>query len=138
MARICVVEDDPQNLRLVTVILQSAGHTVVPATNASEAERAIAEKVPDIILMDMGLPDKDGYTVTRELRGRPETSRVPILAVSAFAMVGDEQKALEAGCTSYLTKPVVRGKLLARVDELLAAPTAAAGAPTQTSKRRGP
>jgi CheY-like chemotaxis protein len=121
MAQILVVEDNMQNLKLTTIILQSAGHTVVGAGEASEAERAIAASVPDMIIVDVALPGRDGYTFTRELRQRPDTSRLPILALSAFAMPGDAEKALKAGCTDYLTKPVRRAPLLERVERLLGA-----------------
>jgi CheY-like chemotaxis protein len=134
MARIVVVEDNPQNLRLTSVILQSQGYEVVLTGDAEEADRAIGERMPDLILMDLGLPGKDGYTFTRELRARMETSRLPILAVSSFAMRGDEKKALEAGCTGYLAKPIRRGILLERVKELLAPDGPGAGAVPSQSK----
>jgi len=119
MTRILVVEDNPQNLKLTTVILRARGFTVVPAVDSEAAERAIAEAVPDLVVMDVALPGKDGYELTRELRGRPETAHLPILAVSAFAMPGDAEKALTAGCDDYLTKPIQRAGLLERVDRLL-------------------
>jgi CheY-like chemotaxis protein len=119
MARILVVEDNPQNLVLSTVILNSGGHEVIPAQDASAAEQLLARETPDLILMDLALPGKDGYTLTRELRQRPETARVPILAVTSFAMPGDAEKALAAGCTAYLTKPIRRAVLLERVTALL-------------------
>jgi two-component system, cell cycle response regulator DivK len=72
--------------------------------------------------MDMALPGTDGYSLARELRGRPETSQLPILALSAFAMPGDAERALAAGCSDYLTKPIRRADLLERVDALLASP----------------
>ena len=122
MARILVVEDNPQNLKLTTIILRSAGHTVRGAMDADAAEAAIAREIPDLIVMDVALPGRDGYTLTRELRHRPQTSRLPILALSAFAMPGDAEKALKAGCTDYLTKPVRRGPLLERVHRLLGFP----------------
>jgi two-component system, cell cycle response regulator DivK len=121
MARVLVVEDNPQNLKLTTIILQSAGHTVTGVVNSVEAERALAGEIPDLIVMDVALPGKDGYALTRELRHRPATARLPILALSAFAMPGDAEKALNAGCSDYLTKPVRRAVLLERVDRLLAA-----------------
>jgi two-component system, cell cycle response regulator DivK len=119
MATILVVEDNPQNLKLTKVILESAGHTVLVADTATAAESEISKHVPDLILMDLALPGKDGYTLTRELRHRTETARLPILAVSSFAMPGDAEAALAAGCTAYLTKPIRRATLLERVDQLL-------------------
>jgi CheY-like chemotaxis protein len=143
MARILVVEDNPQNLKLVSVLLRSAGHEVVPALDAEEAEKAIGKALPDLILMDLGLPGKDGYSLTRELRERPGTSHLPILAVTSFAMKGDEQRAMEAGCTSYLTKPVDRVTLLDRVAQLLgptpsANPAAASGPPVAVGRPQPP
>jgi CheY-like chemotaxis protein len=119
MARVLVIEDNPQNRALTSLILESGGHTVVPAVDAAAAERALAVETPDLILMDVALPGKDGYALTRELRARAETSRLPILALSAFAMPGDAEKALDAGATEYLTKPIRRGPLLERVTILL-------------------
>jgi CheY-like chemotaxis protein len=119
MARILVVEDNAQNLKLATLLLRSGGHDVVPAVDAREAEGVLGRETPDLILMDLGLPGKDGYILTRELRQRPETSATPILAVTSFAMKGDREKAIEAGCSDYLTKPIDRLELLQRVQRLL-------------------
>jgi CheY-like chemotaxis protein len=119
MARILVVEDNAQNLKLATLLLRSGGHDVVPAVDAREAEGVLGRETPDLILMDLGLPGKDGYVLTRELRQRSETATVPILAVTSFAMKGDREKALEAGCSDYLTKPIDRQELLQRVQRLL-------------------
>lgn len=120
MARILVVEDNPLNLKLATVLLKTAGHEVVPAFDAAEAEEALARGAPDLILMDLALPGKDGYSLTRELRQRPSTAEVPILAVTSFAMKGDEERALEAGCSAYLAKPIDGPTFLRRVQQLLA------------------
>jgi CheY-like chemotaxis protein len=119
MARILVVEDNPLNLKLASVLLRTAGHEVVPAFDAEEAEEALAHGPPDLILMDLGLPGKDGYSLTRELRQRPSTSQVPILAVTSFAMKGDEERAIAAGCSAYLAKPIDGPTFLRRVDQLL-------------------
>jgi CheY-like chemotaxis protein len=119
MARILVVEDNPQNLKLATVILRDLGHTVEGAPDAEEAEKRIAAIRPDLILMDLGLPGKDGYTFARELRTRPETEKIPILAVTSYAMRGDREKAMEAGCSGYLTKPIARRDLIQVVTDLL-------------------
>jgi CheY-like chemotaxis protein len=122
MAHILVVEDNPQNLKLTTIILESGGHIVVPAVDAAEADRALEQRLPDLILMDMALPGTDGYTLARQFRGRSETSQLPILALSAFAMPGDAERALAAGCSDYLTKPIRRAALLERVEALLGSP----------------
>lgn len=119
MSRILIVEDNALNRKLASVILERAGHTITGATDAGEAEDRIREGVPDLILMDVGLPGRDGYTFTRELRERDDTRHIPILAVTSFAMKGDRTKALEAGCTDYITKPIDRQQLLDRVHTLL-------------------
>jgi two-component system, cell cycle response regulator DivK len=129
MATVLVVEDNPQNLKLTTVILTAAGHTVVAAHSAEEADAALAVSRPDLILMDIALPGKDGYTLTRELRARRSTAGLPILAVSSFAMPGDAERALAAGCSAYLTKPIRRAILLEQVDRLLDAPAPRASEP---------
>jgi CheY-like chemotaxis protein len=126
MARILIVEDNPQNLRLATVLLRSDGHEIVPAADAKEAEDALGLSTPDLILMDLGLPGKDGYSLTRELRQRSDTAATPILAVTSFAMKGDRERALEAGCSDYVTKPIDRLDLLRRVRRLLSASRSAA------------
>jgi two-component system, cell cycle response regulator DivK len=132
MARILVVEDNPQNLKLASVLLQSAGHEVVAAYDANEAEASLADGIPDLILMDLGLPGKDGYSLTRELRARPTTSNVPILAVTSFAMKGDEEKALAAGCSSYLPKPIRASAFLQRIQQLLTLRQFTQGGPAPT------
>jgi two-component system cell cycle response regulator DivK len=120
MAHILIVEDNPLNLKLASVILRAEGHQTEGAIDATDAARAISVRVPDLILMDLGLPGKDGYEITRELRGQPETRNVPILAVTSFAMKGDRAKAMEAGCNGHLTKPIDRALLVSEVRRLLA------------------
>jgi CheY-like chemotaxis protein len=119
VARILQVEDNPLNAKLVSLILSRAGYEVVTVGDATGAERSIRERVPDLVLMDLGLPGKDGYVLTREIREDPNTAEVPVLAVTSFAMKGDEEKAMEAGCSGYLTKPINRVELLRRVRDLL-------------------
>jgi CheY-like chemotaxis protein len=120
MSRILIVEDNPANRRLSTVLLRSAGFETEAAADAEEAEAAIQAHLPDLILMDLGLPGRDGYALARDLRARAETRAIPILAVSAFAMRSDERRALEAGCAAFLSKPIDRLTLLGQVRSLLA------------------
>ncbi|HEV2316099.1 MAG TPA: response regulator [Thermoplasmata archaeon] len=129
--RILIVEDNPQNLKLVSVIMRGEGYVVVGAQDAVEAQQRIEESPPDLILMDIGLPGMDGYTLTRELRRRSDTTSIPIVAVTSFAMKGDEEKAREAGCAGYITKPIDRRELLRTVRELLGPTPGTTAAPME-------
>ncbi len=119
MARILVVEDNPSDLKLASAILKSERHEVVPARDAREAERILTQGTPDLIVIDLGLPGKDGVSLTRELRSRPETARLPIMAVTSYTREEDEWTALEAGCDAYLRKPIDRRAFLRGVSRLV-------------------
>lgn len=104
--RILIVEDNPQNMKVVMMALRPHGYTLLQATDGEEAlEIAVGEK-PDLIIMDIQLPKVSGLEVTRRLRQMPGFSHVPIIAVTAYAMKGDREKAIEAGCDAYLSKPI--------------------------------
>src|ERR1039458_2320350 len=105
--RILVVEDNLMTLELVTDLLEAGGFTVCPARTAEEGLRAARELSPDLILMDLSLPGLDGLAATRELKACPATQQIPVVALTAHAMRGDEQAALGAGCDGYLSKPIV-------------------------------
>lgn len=105
-AVILVVDDNPTNLKLASALLRAEGHTVVPATDAEEAEALLAERVPDLILMDIALPGMDGLELTRRIKADPRLRHVPVIALTAFAMKGDDDRAREAGCDGYITKPI--------------------------------
>lgn len=122
MARILIVEDNPYNARLATFVLGKAGHSVTVTATAEEGLREARKGRPDLILMDMQLPGMDGLQATRRLRADAATASIKVLALTAFAMKGDEQKMIDAGCDSYLAKPYAYTELLALVDELLAPP----------------
>lgn len=105
-SRVLVVDDNPTNLKLVSEVLGHDGLDVQRAVDADGAREAIAASRPDLILMDIALPGMDGLTLTRLLKADPATSHIVIVALTAFAMKGDELRALDAGCDGYITKPI--------------------------------
>jgi len=104
--RILYVEDNEQSLYLVTFLLKSNGYEVIQARDGNEGLEAAVTFRPDLILLDMQLPSMDGYTVARRLRDNPDLAETPIVAITSFAMMGDREKALDAGCTGYIEKPI--------------------------------
>ena len=105
-ARILVVDDNLTNLKLAVDVLEFEGYEVHRAENAEEAQAVVKRSPPDLILMDIQMPGMDGLTLTRKLKADPTTGGIPIVAMTSFAMKGDEQKALDAGCDGYITKPI--------------------------------
>ncbi len=103
---ILIVDDNPVNLKLIRVLLAGEGYTVRTAVDAEEALAALETFRPRLILMDVQLPGMDGLELTRRLKADPERAGMVIVALTAYAMKGDEQKALEAGCDGYIAKPV--------------------------------
>jgi len=103
---ILIVDDNPANTRLISFLLTSRGYQVRTASNADETLNLIEEQLPRLILMDIQLPGMDGLTLTRKLKENARTRDVIIVALSAYAMKGDEEKAIAAGCDGYITKPV--------------------------------
>lgn len=122
MAKILLVEDNEMNRDMLSRRLIRRGFEVTLAVDGRQGiDKALAEPF-DLILMDMSLPEVDGWTATRELRKAPQTSGVPIIALTAHAMAGDRQQALDAGCNDYDTKPIELDRLLAKMDALLKGP----------------
>jgi two-component system cell cycle response regulator DivK len=117
---ILVVEDQPDNRRILRDMLGNAGYELIEAESGEEALKAVATQRPDLILMDIQLPIMDGYEATRRIRLNPELKSIPIIAVTSYALTGDEAKALAAGCNDYVTKPFSPRALLAKVQEQLA------------------
>ena len=113
--RILIVDDNPTNLRLATDILADAGCEVLQAGDAEQAQAMLAEFMPDLILMDIALPGMDGLTLTRKLKADDRFRRIPIVALTASAMKGDEEKAIAAGCLAYITKPIDTRRFAATV-----------------------
>jgi two-component system cell cycle response regulator DivK len=106
MKNILVIEDNEQNLYLVTFLLEQNGFSVIQERNGPDGITRAELILPDLILLDIQLPQMDGYAVARALRQIPELGKVPIIAVTSYAMVGDKEHALEAGCTGYIEKPI--------------------------------
>ena len=117
---ILLIEDNEQNRYLATYLLEHAGFKIVSADSGSQALALGEELTPDTILLDIQLPGMDGYQVARELRARESLKRIPIIAVTSYAMVGDEEKALQAGCTGYLEKPIDPDTFVSRITALIA------------------
>jgi two-component system cell cycle response regulator len=105
-ARILVVDDNPTNLKLVSDVLECEGYEIFKALDAEDAERIIEQHPPDLVLLDIALTGMDGLTLTRKLKADEKTKDLVIVALTAFAMKGDEQKARDAGCDDYITKPI--------------------------------
>lgn len=119
--RILLIEDNAINRRLAQFLLKSQGYEVWEVASAPEAFESLKEKRPDLILMDIQLPGMDGLTATRQLKADPATRDIPVVAVTSYAMQGDEEKALAAGCDAYITKPIDKTRFLETVAGLLAA-----------------
>jgi two-component system cell cycle response regulator DivK len=119
MLRILVIEDSPVNMALTVAILENAGHRVLQADRAMTGIELARTEQPDLILMDIQLPDVDGLTATRLLKSHPRTADIPVIALTAFAMKGDEDDTRAAGCDGYVTKPVRYKDFLAEVDRVM-------------------
>ncbi len=119
MPAILIVEDNPANLKLARVVLEKAGYAVLEAMDAETGLALAREQRPDLILMDIQLPGMDGLTATSELKRNPATAAIPVIALTAHAMKGDEEKIREAGCDGYLAKPFRYPDLLERVAAML-------------------
>lgn len=120
-ARILYIEDNEQNRYLVTFILRSRGHTVDWAADGKTGVEAALRDRPDLILLDIQLPVMDGYQVARALREHAELAATPIVALTSYAMVGDREKALAAGCNGYIEKPINPATFADEIDSFLSA-----------------
>ena len=121
MAKVLIVEDNPANMKLATFLLQSAGHTVVGATNAEVGLTLALGEQPNLILMDIQLPGMDGLEATGVLKRDVATRAIPVIALTALAMKGDEERIRAAGCDGYIAKPMRYQAFLATIDAQLAA-----------------
>ena len=119
MPRLLIVDDNEQNRDVLSRRLQRRGFDVLLANDGRAAVEAAAAERPDLILMDMNMPHVDGWEATRQIKALPEVAAVPVIGLTAHALEGDRERALEAGCADYHTKPVDFTRLLAQIESLL-------------------
>ena len=119
MPRILLVEDNEMNRDMLSRRLKRRGYEVSIAVDGAEGVEMTSSEVPDLILMDMSLPVMDGWEATRNIKADPATKSIPVIALTAHAMSGDRQKALDAGCNDYDTKPIELSRLLSKIQTLL-------------------
>lgn len=120
MAKILLVEDNEMNRDMLSRRLQRKGYDVIVAADGIEGIAMAQAEMPDLILMDIDLPILDGWEATRQLKANRATSKIPVIAQTAYAMMGDREKSLEAGCDDYMPKPVEFPELLNKIEKLLA------------------
>lgn len=119
---ILVIEDHEDNRRIMRDLLTSAGFGIIEAVSGAAGVAAAKTEHPDLILMDIQLPDFDGYEATRRIKSDPDLRHIPVIAVTSYALSGDDVKAFEAGCDAYVSKPFSPRALLARIRETLKPP----------------
>lgn len=124
--RILVVEDNPDNRILITDVLSSMDYEVLVAMDGEEGVTMARNEVPDLILMDLSLPLKDGWAATKEIKDQDNLSHIPVIALTAHAMVGDREKAIKAGCDDYISKPIDLRELSSKLAHFLDNTTATA------------
>lgn len=120
--KILIVEDNPQNMRLLEMLLGAKGYTLLKAIDGEEAIDTATRERPDLIIMDIQLSKMSGLEATRQLRQLPDFSHTPIIAITAYAMKGDREKLLAAGCDAYLSKPINTRELPEVISEMLFPP----------------
>jgi len=119
MPKILLVEDNEMNRDMLSRRLERRGYRVAIALDGEQGVSMAGSEAPDLVLMDMSLPVLDGWEAARRLKATPETRAIPIIALTAHAMVGDREKAIEAGCDDYDTKPVEFQRLLEKIETIL-------------------
>ena len=117
--KILIVEDNPQSMRLIEMTLRDKGYTLLRATSGEEALDMATRERPDLIIMDIRLPGMNGFEVTRRLRQNPAFSHTLIIGLTAYAMKGDKERVIEAGCDAYLSKPIDTRQLPGMIAEML-------------------
>jgi CheY-like chemotaxis protein len=119
MTKVLVVEDNEMNRDMLSRRLERRGYEVITSVDGEDGVNKAQSEMPDVILMDMDLPILDGWAATRKLKDSPDTQSIPVIALTAHAMAGDREKAMDAGCDDYDTKPVEFSRLLEKMEKLL-------------------
>ncbi len=127
MARILVIEDNAPNLELMSYLLQAFGHAVITATDGEVGEEIARDRLPELVLCDVQLSGIDGFEFARRLKNHPPCSRIPVVAVTAFAMVGDRDKVLASGFDGYIAKPIVPETFVEQAEAFLGGAARAGG-----------
>ena len=116
---ILIVEDEPRNLKLLRDLLQRFGYEILEATDGEQGMKSAGEKMPDLILMDIMMPIMDGLEATRIIKADIKTKHIPIIALTSYAMKGDREKTIEAGCDAYIAKPIDIQEVLKTIENFL-------------------
>jgi two-component system cell cycle response regulator DivK len=116
---ILIVEDEPRNMKLLHDLLQRFGYEIIEASDGEQGVKLAGEKIPDLILMDIMMPKMDGLEATRIIKADEKTKRIPIIALTSYAMKGDREKTIEAGCDGYIAKPIDIKEVLKAIEHFL-------------------
>jgi CheY-like chemotaxis protein len=119
MTKVLIIEDNEKNRYLITFILKGAGYEVIEAITGEEGVGMAESLHPDLILMDIQLPGIDGYEATRRIRASPVSRKIPIIALTSYAMTGDRERAIAAGCTGYVEKPINPDTIIEEIQNIL-------------------
>ena len=119
MKKILVVEDDEQNMYMVCFLLKKHGHEVIEAETGEQGVALAIKERPDLIIMDIGLPGIDGLEATKRIRESEEAGDVPVVALTSYAMIGDRERAMNAGCSDYIEKPIKPATIMAKIEKYL-------------------
>jgi two-component system cell cycle response regulator DivK len=117
--KILIVEDEPRNLKLLRDLLQRFGYEILEAPDGEQGVKLAVEKIPDLILMDIMMPKMDGLEATRIIKADTKTKNIPIIALTSYAMKGDREKTIEAGCDGYIAKPIDIKEVLKAIEHFL-------------------
>ena len=119
-SRIVVIEDNPDNLELITYLLSKRGYVTLSAQDGVEGLALVRKEKPDLIICDIDLPKMNGYEIAQQLKSDPEFNLIPLLAVTAYSMIGDREKILEKGFNGYISKPIESEDFVNKVEEFMA------------------